>query len=620
VSAKPGFANALPGFGEERPCEEESGGFGVTCGPLFVGASGDLRHVALISPAPLSAGAGREQLYEWSGGSLSQISLLPANGEGEELPAPEGTARLGNNLGVSGAGGEASAKRAISPDGARVFWEAQQTLYVRDGERHQTLQLDRAEAACEKEGACQGGGGRFQIASSDASSVLFSDAHRLTKGAGKAGFSDLYECKIVVEGSGGLGCGPGGPTDLTPATGGEDAHVLGSVLGASEDDSTVYFVAEGVLNANHNAREEVASAGKPNLYVRRGASTSFIATLAQGDQTNWAGHTERQPVRVSASGRWLTLMSERSLTGYDNRDAASGKPDAEVYLYDADTGKLSCASCEPSGARPHGVAFGRLNLQGERLVSGQSAEWLGSGWVAALTPAGPSFRLAEAAYQTRSLSDAGRVFFHALDGLVPQDVNGNWDVYQREPEGVGNCKAGAAGFESSGSCLGLISSGASAQESAFLDASQSGADVFFLTSAKLTRRDFDANRDVYDAHECTPGSPCMPEEPESPPPCVTEASCRPAPSPQPEIFGAPASATFGGPGNLTPPAAPPGKPKKPTRHELLLKALASCHKRYPRSKGRRGACERQARRKYGAKGASVKKGAKARHGAKGGHR
>ena len=27
-------------------------------------------------------------------------------------------------------------------------------------------------------------------------------------------------------------------------------------------------------------------------------------------------------------------MSERSLTGYDNRDAASGKPDEEVFLYD----------------------------------------------------------------------------------------------------------------------------------------------------------------------------------------------------------------------------------------------------------------------------------------------
>ncbi len=33
-------------------------------------------------------------------------------------------------------------------------------------------------------------------------------------------------------------------------------------------------------------------------------------------------------------------MSSASLTGYDNRDANSGQPDVEVYLYDSGTGRL----------------------------------------------------------------------------------------------------------------------------------------------------------------------------------------------------------------------------------------------------------------------------------------
>jgi DNA-binding beta-propeller fold protein YncE len=596
VSAKAGFENALPGFGEERPCEEENGIISETaviCGPRFVGASADLRHVALISPAPLSAGAGREQLYEWSGGSLSQVSLLPANGKGEEPPAPDGTARFGNGFTASSGG---SARRAISSDGVRVFWEAQSALYLRDATHHQTLQVDSAEAACLEEVAskCESGGGRFQIASADGQSVLFSDTHPLTK---EAGFSDLYECKIVLEGSGKLACEL---HDLTPESAGQSARVQGSVLGASSDDQTVYFVAEGVLSTNQNAREETASAGQPNLYVRRGGAISFIATLAQRDAKNWSEFAELQPARVSASGQWLAFMSERPLTGYDNRDALSGKPDAEIYEYDAQTGQLSCASCDPSGARPHGVEFQQLQRsENERLVSGQG-QWDPSGWVAALTPASPSFSSAQSAHQSRALADSGRLFFNALDSLVPQDVNGNWDVYQREPEGTGNCKAGAPSFEEGkASCLGLISSGASAQESAFLDASEGGGDVFFLTSAQLTRKDFDQNRDVYDAHECTPASPCIPEEALAPPPCGTEASCRPAPSPQPQIFGAPASSTFSGPGNIAPAPPAKGKTAAQIRAEKLKRALKAC--RAKKNKRKRHRCEKQARNKYEAK-------------------
>jgi sugar lactone lactonase YvrE len=612
VTGQPGFENVPPGthFGEERWCEEEEGRKArVVCGPHFLDATGDLGHVVLLSAPPLVNGAPRGtvagekitgSLYEWSEGRFALVSVLPPNEAGEELPAPVGSAHLGFDFGES----NGSDRRAISSDGSRIFWEANSTLYLRDMARHKTLQIDAAEAACLEEvgSKCESGGGHFEIASADGSRVLFTDTHRLTKGAGaKAGAPDLYECKITE--------GPGGPScelaDLTPLSGSENANVQGSVLGAGEDGSTVYFVADGKLGVGSKTGScngtSVQSPGAAcNLYVRRGATTSLVATLSGVDRFDWEAGAQQSP-RVSPNGRWLAFMSEQSLTGYDNRDAASGQLDAEVYLYDANSGSLVCASCNPTGARPTGANDVQIEgVNGEGLVAG--VRWEPTG-VAALLPAVTTFQSATSAYHSRVLSNDGRLFLNSLDALVPQDVNGNWDVYEYEPasyvnsEGKHPCTTETSTFgAASRGCTSLISSGASAQQSAFLDASESGGDVFFLTSAKLTSQDIDANFDVYDAHECTVTSPCIPPPTVAPPPCGTEASCKPSPTPQPSIFGAPASVMFSGPGNLAP--APP-KPKTAAqiRAERLAKALRAC--RAKRNRHKRSACARHVRKQYG---------------------
>jgi hypothetical protein len=108
----------------------------------------------------------------------------------------------------------------------------------------------------------------------------------------------------------------------------------------------------------------------------------------------------------------------------------------------------------------------------------------------------------------------------------------------------------------------LISSGESGNESALLDASESGNEVFFMTTAKLSTQDFDNSYDIYDAHECTAASPCIPPPPSAAPECTTAEACRAAPQPEPGIYGAPASATFSGLGNLTPPPVKPAVKKK----------------------------------------------------------
>jgi WD40-like Beta Propeller Repeat len=574
VTGMPGYANVPPGavFGEEGLCPP------ITfCGPRFVGASPDLSHVVLTSEAPLTPGANKGALYEWAAGRLALVSVLP---ESEEpAPAPQ--------LGF----GDVIARHAVSDDGSRIFWDQYLGhLYLRDlsrGAKGETVQVD----------VLQGGSGLgsvgpvFQIASSDGSRVFFADEQRLTKDAqGFGETSDLYECEIV-EVAGKLQCKL---SDLTPGAG-----VVGDVLGASRDGSWVYFVSKGVL-------AQGAVSGADNLYVRHGGSTRLVAALSGEDSPDWGvslsptGELGRLTARVSPDGEWLAFMSQRSLTGYNTRDVVSGKPDEEVYLYHgAGAGSLVCASCDPTGARPVGVEYKTIN---DQLVGGDRV-WRGKQWIAANIPGWTSYKTGSALYQSRYLSDEGRLFFNSSDVLVPQDVNGGEDVYEFEPPGVGGCAVGGAGFsERSGGCVGLVSSGGAAGESAFLDASESGGDVFFLTAGKLASQDFDASIDLYDAHECSSVAPCFAPPAVVPPPCVTGDSCKPAPVPQPSVFGSPASATFSGQGNVAQALSRPVVGQRGlTGAQKLKRALRACHHRKGK---RRKACERAAHRRYGSAASS----------------
>jgi DNA-binding beta-propeller fold protein YncE len=596
VTGKSGFANVPAGtvFGEESLCQPAPDYDARNiCGPQFVGATDDLSHVIVNSATPLTPGALPNELYEWSGGTLAPVSVLPdkeAAGHAE--------------LGGPGVNGWETVRHAISSHGNRIAWTAKGNLYERDMARGETVQLDEAEAVggepCTE---CESGGGVFQIASVDGSRVFFTDTHRLTKSSGAdntAGSqkADLYECQVVVEANK-LMCEL---EDLTPANGLEGASVQGGVLGASEDGSAIYFVAEGVLSEAANARDQKARSGQPNLYVHEDGGTRFIATLESEDVHDWWPNQSSQPTRVSGNGRYLELMSQAQPTGYDNSDRATGKAVAEVYLYDAATNRLSCASCEPTGARPVGVEYIKLE-PAAGLVGGRNL-WQRNALVAANVPGWTSSKApGESFHQPRYLNNEGRLFFNTLDALVPQDSNGTQDVYEYEPPGVGGCSEADSTYSArSGGCVSLISSGASAQESAFLDASESGDDVFFLTSAKLSPLDVDAARDVYDAHVCSSASPCISYAGNETPPCTTEASCKPSPTPQPSIFGAPASSTFQGLGNPAAAAAVKPKAKPLTRAQKLAAALKGCRKtkgNTKQAKAKRAKCEAKAHKQFG---------------------
>jgi hypothetical protein len=589
VSSATGYANVPPGtvFGEEEECLP-------MCGPRFAGASPDLSHIVLSSQVPLASGVSGPALYEWSNGRLAWVDVLP---ESEE-PAESAKVGFQNN----------PARHAVSDDGSRIVWsgtaeehaEHLEHLYLRDIAKKQTVQLD----------AVQGGSGYgfskpiFQAASSDGSTVFFTDQQHLTVNApGKQPGHSLYECQIVeVEGR--LRCNL---FDLTPANEAEENNVEG-VLGTSDDGSWVYFVATGLFAKGAmpgNCAGGFAPRGSTcNLYVWHDGTTRLVAVLSEEDYADWApgnqGDLQHIWARVSPDGRWLAFMSQRQLTGYDSRDAVSGEPDQEVYLYDAagegGKGRLLCASCNPTGARPVGVEPG-VEDKNAHLVAGPAFLPVNL-WFAATIPAWTPTIQSHSFYQSRYLSDSGRLFFDSHDALVPQDVNGNQDVYEYEPAGVGGCTGVSSQFSvRSGGCVGLVSSGGAPGESAFMDASQTGADVFFLTYGKLSTADFDTALDMYDAHECTASSPCFAQPPVQPPPCVTGDSCKAAPTPQPSAFGAPASATFAGQGNVTVSSrsSAGATPKGLSRARKLARALKACHR--VKKRRRRAACEKLARKR-----------------------
>jgi DNA-binding beta-propeller fold protein YncE len=531
VTGKEGVANVPPGT--------EFGGLAKDPdAPVQIrGSNVSQSDVVLRSGVPLAAGAPNPALYHWRGGALSPLSVLPTSEGGGFVSA--------QTLG----GGRAGLQGAVSEDGARIFWSLGTyggagnlltALYVRDTEAEETGRLD----------VVSGGSGAgaakpaFVGASADGTVAYFTDTQQLTADASPSG-ADLYRCEVAVEAIA-SGC-----ASLTNISGsavalGKSAEVLGLPLALSEDGRTIYFVATGVLDAEPNPQGDSAEEGEPNLYLwEEGDEVRFIATLAEEDERSWGkggtpvSETNLLSASGSPSGRYLTFMSQESLTGEDNVDPVSGEKVERVFAYDAVTDGLQCISCDPDGAAPAG------EIVEEALLADPRAQWEDRR-VGAIVPQ-PGFDLfvTTSLYKPRAVLDSGRIFFNAIDPIVPADSNGQWDVYEYEPLGVGSCttSSGDAGTARSGEgCVSLLSSGTAKEEVGFLDASVSGDDVFFLTQARLSVLDKDDDFDVYDARVNGIEAVLEPEAG-----CVGEGCRSAAPPPSDST---PSSATFQGAGNL----------------------------------------------------------------------
>ncbi|TMK24587.1 MAG: hypothetical protein E6G62_07790 [Actinobacteria bacterium] len=615
----------------------------------FLSATPDLQHAVFFSTARLTADAPEGGgLYEWAAdGSLQLVSILPGGKAAESKFFGAGPELGAGNEPVSG--NEARNYRgAISSDGTHIVWvnRERDRLYIRNVSEGTTTQINKAckppldPSKCEhfekeeeepgpehgEEGPEPEKGGLdevfFQIANNDGSRVFFTDTARLTpesKLNPTVPFSpdDLYLYEANTKHL----------TDLTAQSLDGPAEVLGNVIGASEDGSTVYFMANGVLApgaAPGNCVNERLAARRCNLYMDHynGApgvekwETTFITSLSGADSNgDWSGARESPTLpnltaRVSPNGRYLAFMSELPLTGYNNVDtnpAAAGARDEEVFLYDSASANehITCVSCAPKTKQdPEGRSHGVTGSGENPLLVDGPATW-SNRWIAANIPGWMPLNVFVVADQPRYLSDQGRLFFNANDALSEQDTNGKMDVYEYEPSGVASC-AKTAG------CVSLISSGTADRESAFLDATPSGNDAFFITDQQLVSSDTDHTYDVYDARVCGAVG-CITPPPPPPPSCANEEGCRPPVTPPPSPGAAPATSTNGLPGNAgTVETRGEKETKKPsvklTKKQKLERALRSCRKRFKKNKKRRQACERSARRAYGSKGSSKKKG------------
>jgi len=527
LTGKEGFANVPPDvkFGGKTAAA-------VSEVPIRT-ATPDLDHVVLVSSVPgLTSGAPTGVAYKWFDGQLEAVSVLPS---------------ADNDLivqGIAGSGGR-SMRHAISDDGTRVFWTSisPRHLYVRDTVADETARLD----------VLSGGSGAgasdpvFQGASADGSVVFFTDGAQLTADASPSG-SDLYRCELPLTGPP-EGCASLVNISAPLASSGESAEVLGVVSALSEDGTKVYFVARGELDMEPNQVGDFAVSGEPNLYVwQEGESARFVAALSGRDAADWGAVPGQEPGVAllsavgSPSGRYLAFMSERSLAGEGHLDAA-WEPVERVFRYDALTERLDCISCDPTEAGPTGAVVDA----DERGFIDPRSQWSGR-LVAAVVPQPPVLGLADARiplYRTRAVHDNGRVYFNAIDALVPADSNGEWDVYQHEPNGVGTCTSSVSDADTSetaGGCVSLISSGTADGPAGFLDASVGGDNVFFLTGARLSVLDSDEQNDIYDAR--VDGVKATIETPVE---CLGEA-CQAPPVVPSDLT--PGASTFHGPGNL----------------------------------------------------------------------
>jgi hypothetical protein len=595
--------NVRPGAAFGPTPEEEEG-------LKFAGATPDLNHVVLASPEALTANAVKNakyqrSLYEWADGQLQLVSILPSPNA-----VPATTEDKEASLGYL----DRLVRNAISDNGSRIVWEAgtspERHLYMRDMAKGETVQLDVPQG-----GVIPMSGEEsepiFQGASDNGSKVFFTDEQSLTPNA-DAGRErpDLY----VFEVNNGDSPLSGTLTDLTvDESSSESAAVQGLILGTSEDGTYVYFVANGALaeNAVTGNCEERRTSGLCNLYMvhyngSEWEHPTLVAVLSNEDEDDWVNPSGNKgdlgllTSRVSPNGEYLAFMSDRDITGYDNRDATSGVPDEEVYLYHAMHRSTVCASCDPTDARPVGVFDPRTGGNARPLLIDHVGAW-GRRWLAGSVPGWTPTSIRGGRYQSRYLSNDGRLFFDSPDTLVSEDTNGEENVYEYEPVGVGSCSSHSASasevFDAeTGGCVALVSSGESSEESAFLDASESGGDVFFLTSQELVADDVDSAFDVYDAHECTSLAPCI-SAPVASPPCTTAESCRGAPAAQPTIFGAGGSATFSGADNNLASLAEKSSTKPPTLAQKLARALRACKR--SRRRHNRVSCIRRAKKLYG---------------------
>ncbi len=507
-----------------------------TAPPWPAGTSADFSHVIFESALGLSPGTSftpfNYKLYESVEGSVRLVGRVPQEPDETSCddaggPSVECVNAPSSQAGISAFAGEKKyPARMISADGSRILFTAGGRIYLReDGTK--TFQL--------------AGGGELWDASRDGSRIFFTTGQGLVEGDDNSR-PDLYMYEVEKP--------EGERLTLLSASPNLGPEVEG-VIGASDDGHYVYFLSSGQLVAGEPPIEQPLG----GLYLWHDGEISYIggnfhpgsAVIRKnrpgGTGVNWDFPTSTKRSRISPDGRHLLFVID-SDEGFKGRGGFGGYDHAnreEFYVYDADSGQLRCASCNPSGA----AATANPVLDANEEVQ----------------------PIPKSSHLSHALSADGRyVFFSTPERLVPSDTNGTWDAYV---------------YDTTKEEHRLLSSGEDKSPSYFMDASVDGRDAFIATSEQLSRWDNDTSNDLYDAR-VDGGLP----EPLPPPPSCQGDACQPTPRQLNDPT--PASSSFQGAKNPSNSRCPQGKRKVKARNGKSRCVKRKQHKRAAKNNRRAG--------------------------------
>jgi hypothetical protein len=497
-------------------------------GAFLAGSSANGSRVFFVTTAKLSTAANTtedthaagNEIYERFGGSTYLVGVLP------DGSVPQ--------CGVEVAQGVASTVEighysfgAIAPNGENVVfqtpgWDAKEALascgnYEQEG--HLFLRNVVAGTTVELPGHWYGGRAGTGAGEEE---VIFTLGEPNQSGA-------IYEYHVT--------------TGQTAVVG------EGNLLAYSASGGRVYYQVEGA---------------KAGLYLyENGAPASRLipGTQAGGYLTGEEGRISGgQPTHdaikdmpaVTPDGGHLLFIDAGQLTSYNNQGHR------EAYIYDAATGEVTCASCNPTGAPPTGQA----NLTGFEFYDNH-------------------------AFHTQNLPfiySAGgttRAVFETTEALVPEDANNADDVYEWENGHVYLLSSGEGRQVANNQ--GIV-------DGTHLVGASSGLTDIYMESSESLLPGIDNAPHIYDARigggfpYSAPSYGCEPGQ------------CRVAPVEQ-VGGGEPPTAASTAPGNLRTKGGANTR-RGLTRATKLHRALTACRRRMNRRS--RVRCEREVRQRYGA--------------------
>jgi hypothetical protein len=589
VTLTPILTEAPPNRSAASGFKMSYGGSSADFSRLFFAANDALTGSTPVAPEAPLVGPTAMNLYEYTGGELRLVNVLPGNEEaapGAHFGAP---ALESNNFGNS----VSNLLHVISEDGSRAFWTSGSgQIYVRIAGSETRIVSESQRTPEDPIGEQPT---RYLAASSDGSRALFSSSQELTDDAD----TGPIERHITVEATKGT---------FTLTFGGRTTAALPFNITAS---------------ALQAALEGLASVGNGNVKVvaeNVGFFVTFSGPLAEseelitgdGSALKKAGNAQGSLVfRNVRPGKDLYLWAEGKLTdltsghGIGAFQGIAGQSEDLSRIFFVDRGVLAGENDEHKVPDEHGdgennlyawnegaISFIATLADGDNKVAFSGGDWSSpSGRTAEASPDGHWLTFVsqepltgyENVGSTCARSGDGKlvtapcleVFLWSARGStlscvscnrsnalplgpsylpsIPQTggiedplpqvrylTNSGRLYFDSEDALVASDTNGRVEdvyqFEPAGigtcgrasGCLSLISAGTGTSESNFLATDGSGGNVFFTTRDRLSTRDQDELIDVYDARE---GGGIAGESNPPPTPCSGEACQTPTPSP-----------------------------------------------------------------------------------------